>query len=110
MKAYYGITITVVDNSPHFILPLLQAIDPTVPSACRHLCIQNDPGNTGHTLLIGDDGIDIGPGASTKASVALTAGQFRQYEGTTVSGLPFGNMWVADESAGGNPVNIEIIP
>lgn len=109
MKAYYGITITLVDNSPHNLLQRLQLIDPTVPAFCRLLSIQNDPANVGHNLLIGDDAIDIGPGASTRGGAALQAGQIREYGATDQSLIPLANIWLADESGSNTPENIEIV-
>ena len=113
LKAYYGISIVLVDGDPHQLLPLLVAADPSLAELLQNVAalqIQADDSNDDRAAYIGDSEIDA---AEPRYAFSLLVHEANPYRSFPIpAGIPLGAMWVqAPDATEPTPVqlNLEII-
>ena len=106
LQAFYGITITV-PTAPAALLPLLQAINPTLNQLLQNAAnvqAQADQTNGSNYVLLGDNTVSA---SSQQCAVKLSPGQ-AQYLYREAMSIPLGAIWVV-ATGSGSLLNVLIV-
>jgi len=98
---YFGITVTLVANTPTSLLAALRLVDATVPATVRELTIQNDMASP-DALFIGDPSIATSP---QRCGYQLGLGDSKTYRSSSVQDVPVGRLYLRSTAAA--IVNVE---